>query len=175
MNFLDVVSTLNQVGFYDVVVPWLLFFGIVFGLLQNKQIITSERGINAIISAAIAFFIVAFTPAGTTIANFFSTLFGGAAMILSALLVLMLFAAITGLESIFKEGGNGQPPIKYIVVFVLVIFAYLVYSNAFGGATSMISNDTLVTILTLAFILGVIWIAMQGGGSSGGEGGGGGG
>ncbi len=171
MNFLDVVSTLNQVGFYDVVVPWLLFFGIVFGLLQNKQIITDERGINALIATAIAFFIVAFTPAGTTIANFFSTLFGGAGMIIGALLVLMLFAAIMGEQDAFKEGGNGQPPIKYAVVFVLLIFAYLVYANAFGGATSaMISNDTLVTLLTLVFILGVIWIAMQGGGG-GGEGG----
>ncbi len=170
MNFLDVLNVLNQVGFYDVVVPWLLFFGIIFGLLQNKKIITEERGINAIISAAIAFFIVAFTPAGTTLAQFFSTLFGGAGMIIGALLVLMLFAAIMGVENVFKEGGDKQPPIKYAVVIMLVIFAYLAYTNALGGyGRAGLSNDTLVVILTLAFILLVIWIAMSGGKGGGGN------
>ncbi len=162
MNFTDVIGILNQVGFYDFVLPWLLFFGIVFGLLQNKQIITSERGINAIISAAIAFFVVTYTPVGG-IAVYYSKLFGGAAMILSALLVFVLFVAIMGIE----VGGNGgifqENKVKYMVTGALIILAYIVFSNAYGGDFSLyIPQETWTVLFTFGFILLVVWIAVKG-------------
>ncbi len=163
MNFLDVIGILNQVGFYDFVLPWLLFFGIVFGLLQRTGIFGEDRGIIAIISAAIAFFVVNYTPVGG-IAAYYSRLFGGMSMILSALLVLVLFVAIMGFEIGGGKGGIFQEDkIKYIVVAALVILAWIVYNNAYGGGLSAgISQETMTVLFVFGFILLVIWIAMRG-------------
>ncbi len=171
VNFETVINELVNIGFYDVVLVWLLFFGVVFGLLQKSRLLgepQDARSINAIVSAAIAFFIILYNPGVVSKVVFYSTFFGSSAMVLSALLVIALFMGILGLEL----GGEGfwkdETMRKYIgpVVFLIVVLiGYALFSGALGmgtpGVNVGVSDDLLTMVFFVVFIVFVVWLATR--------------
>src|SRR3990167_10128684 len=66
MNFYyDLSATLQDLGFYDFILPFLLVFTIVFAVLEKTKILgvdedskTPKRNLNAIVAFSIALFVV---------------------------------------------------------------------------------------------------------------------
>jgi|SRR3989344_3245429 len=91
--FRDVITFFQQIGLYDVVLPFLLVFTIVFAILEKTKVLGTEKhdgheytkkNLNAITSFAIAFLVIAAkelveiinqTVAQAVIVLFFSILF----------------------------------------------------------------------------------------------------
>ncbi len=165
----SVVGNLEKLGFYDFVLPWLLFFALIFGILNKVEVLGKDKKINSIIAAVIAFFIVNFTPVGG-ISAYYSTLFGVWGMVGGVLLVLVLFIGVLGYKPgdltdvKGKDDKQKYPWAKPLIGLVLVVFAYLVYMQAVGVAAALtLSGDTLTLIFVGIFILLVLWFAVSGG------------
>src|SRR3989344_3599600 len=94
-DFIGLQNTLKSMGFYDFVLPWLLAFSIVFGILQTVMIFKKGTGTNeksntsvdAVIALAVAFYLTIFTPYSGFLSSFFGKLFGSSIVILSGVLV----------------------------------------------------------------------------------------
>ncbi|MCK5062332.1 MAG: hypothetical protein KAR23_00235, partial [Candidatus Aenigmarchaeota archaeon] len=105
MNLYDLVGNLKDVGFYDILLPWALFFAMTYGILttvgpfstkkeEGKKSV--DKTIPAIISMALAFFIIAYTPFGLTFGSYLAIMFGKGGTVLVGLLVILIFMSMAG-------------------------------------------------------------------------------
>ncbi len=161
----DVVGNLERLGFFDFVLPWLLFFALIRAILDKSGVVGDDKKITSIIAAVIAFFIVNFTPIGG-ISAFYSKTFGLGAQIIATLLIFVIFAGALGFKTYDKDGlfsdENHKKWIFIVIAIILAVFAFAVFAQASGGIGSIgLDNDTVTTILVLAFVLAVIFFAMN--------------
>ncbi len=166
VNFETVLGDLVRIGFYDVVLVWLLFFGVILGLLQRSKVLGGDKQIDTIVSAAIAFFIVLYNPGVVSKVVFYSTLFGSSAMVLSALLVIVLFLGILGIYSDQKlEGIASDRYVKLAIFIILVLIGYAIFTGALGGGMGSIrvSDDVITMAFLLIFVGFVVWVVSKGG------------
>jgi len=92
----NTLSFLRDFGFFDVVVPFLLFFAIVFALLEKTALLgKGKSNVNLIVALAVALLVVAVNKA----VNFISSVIPNMILIL---VLLVMFVMITGV--FFKEG-----------------------------------------------------------------------
>ncbi|MBI3413692.1 MAG: hypothetical protein HY051_06485 [Candidatus Aenigmarchaeota archaeon] len=177
-DFIALQNTLKAMGFYDFVLPWLLAFSIVFGILQTVNIFKKGKedkpntSVDAVISLAVAFYLTIFTPYSGFLSSFFSKLFGGSIIVLSGVLVLLMFIGIfgfniTGLLS--KKTGDKTEltpmGIGGLIGALIVAAGLFINANAgvfsFGG-TNLASGETLTLLLFFGIIGAVIWFVVSG-------------
>ncbi len=172
LDLTNIVGNLERLGFYDFVLPWLLFFAVILGVLNSSSVLGSDKKVNSIVAAVVAFFIVNFTPVGG-ISAYYSTIFGVGGMIAGVLVVLVILGGVLGFKpsdflALSQEGAGKKPeksPAAYAVVgILLVVFAYVAYAWAVGSTISglTLGGDTWTLIFILAFVLLVIWFATSG-------------
>ncbi len=155
---------------YEVIFPWVLTFAIIFGLLIKTGLFKGQsddktaRGVSGIISLVIGFFLVAFTPWGSSIGQFFVMASGTTMMFLMVILGIML---VIGLFSpkLLEAGTGWKGPATLIgIVFV----AWLLLGGAFGGGTSWFYygmwNDIVALVIILIVIGLMMWFVTSGGG-----------
>lgn len=96
--FENVMQLLTNYGFFAVLLPWLLIFAIVYGLLLKTKILGEQKNIIAIVSLALAFFVVASTNIVVALQNLIPT---ASYLIVAALLLLIIMGFF------FKDVGEG--------------------------------------------------------------------
>ncbi len=175
VDFIALQNTLKALGFYDFVLPWLLSFAIVFGIIDMAGIFSkrnptthvvesTNKGIEAIIALAFAFYVTLFTPFPGFLSSFFSKLFGNSIIVLSGVLVLLLFLGMVGLQPnrLLKDWG------EKLFVGLAVLIALLIFLNAggsvlgFGGITLVNATDWLTLLVFFGIIGFVIWLVVHG-------------
>ncbi|MBI3190280.1 hypothetical protein HYZ41_01100 [archaeon] len=136
------------IDFYGFFLPWIFTFAIVYGLLAKLNLF---GGKNDKISMALAFVIAFFVSAvgGPQLATFFTSIFGGAAMFLAGILVIILFAALLG-HTDFKHMG------ALVIVVIIGIFLFLSSSNQFISV-SVIGPDVASLIFWIVIIIVAIY------------------
>ena len=173
INFSGIVGKLAGLGFYSFVLPWLLVFAVVLGVLNVSGVFGTQKRINAIVAAVIAFFVTAFTPVGVSLAGYFTTLFGVGAMTIAVLLLIVVLSGVLGYKVKDFSSSAYYTPLIGIAVLVLAVLA-------FGAATGTdvsvdlpgLDSDTWTVIFILVFVLLAIWYAESGekaGGDTGGK------
>ncbi len=134
--FSESIDFLVKLGIYDVVLPFLLVFTIVFAILEKTKILGTEKvkdaevtkkNLNAMIAFVMAFFVVASTQIVAVINKSLSQIF----------LVLMLFISFLMLAGSFhqqtKEGfflDKGPWRSAFMAVTAIAIVA--IFLNAVG-------------------------------------------
>src|SRR3989338_5703172 len=91
----DLLGNLAQVGFFDLILPWTLFFAIVYGLLRKIDMFKNEK-IDLVIGVVLAFFGVNYTTFGVEIGSFLTRLFGVGGLVLSVVLLIVLLLPLLG-------------------------------------------------------------------------------
>src|SRR3989344_2824071 len=136
--------------FYGFLLPWLFTFAIVYGLLSKLGLFGDKKSdkINIALAFVIAFFVTG--AAGPQLAAFFINLFGGAAVYLAGILVIILFLALIGYD-MTKLSGR----VYVIVVIIIGIFLFLGSTGSLIGY-AVVSSDVAV----LAFWIVIIVIAV---------------
>ena len=134
--------------FYGFLLPWIFTFAVVFGLLSKVKTF-DNKNINVALSFVIAFFVTG--AAGPQLAAFFINLFGGAAVYLAGILVLILFMAILG----FDLTKTFSHKIYLIAIILIAVGLFLGSTGNFVGYVVIDSN-----IATLAFWLVIIVMAV---------------
>ena len=167
INFSGIVGNLASLGFYDFVLPWLLFFAVILGVLNAVKIFGENSRVNAIIAAVLAFFIVAYTPIGTSMGAFLVTMFGVGGMFIAALLLLLLLVGVLGFNLKNAFGSDGKPNWGLIlVILVLLLLVAWIFSTVTGTGIGLsipgLDSATWTIIFVIVFVLLVIYWATCG-------------
>ena len=146
--FTVLVANLQMLGFFGFVLPFVLFFAIVYALLIRSKWIENNR-IIGVISLVFAFFIVGY--GGAPFGTFLTQLFGAGAALLAGILVLVLMLAMTGAK--FDDVLGKSTGVSAIVVIIgIIVFASLL------GILGVRVNDQTVATLVMIIVFGaVVW------------------
>lgn len=174
----NAIEFLRNFGFFDVVLPFLLVFTIVFGILEKTKILGIEgkeklpkKNLNAMVAFVIGFFVVA----ASNIVAVIQTSLPAITMVLLIIVVLMLL-----LGSFAGEAGEGgfnlweKAGWKWIIGIFVLVSVILIFVNAFGYMGVLFSlfeegfNSSFITtiVLLVLIVLAVYWVV---GGKRGGN------
>lgn len=162
--FREALLFLNDIGVYDVVLPMLLIFSIVFAILEKTKIFGEEKmngqnvtrkNINAMVAFVCAFFVVASAQLVATIHK----------LVADVALVLVTFVMFMILLGVFREDGKNALEGTWQKTFMWIAFISiaLIFFNAVGwlqiawGYFAFNWDSTFAaTILLLAIMVGFI-------------------
>jgi hypothetical protein len=127
-NFADTISYLDNIGFYEVALPFLLVFTVVFAILQKIKLFGAEsKKFNAVIALIMAFLVVR-TGAIVEVMNLFLPKISLIAIIIIS--ILLLLGILLGKEQTSFTGPLGG--IAVILALGGVIVSFLSSSGALG-------------------------------------------
>jgi hypothetical protein len=145
------VSNLNQLGFFGFLLPWLLMFAVVYGLLLKSKALGENQKIIGVVALVAAFFVVGY--GGPLVGTFFQNLFGIAAMILGGIIVIVLFVSMAGGDiTKLVENKAIMALIAGVGIIVLVV--------ALGTFGVKVSSDVAAAIfMVIVMAIAVYFIA----------------
>jgi len=152
--FGTLVSNLNAMGFYGFVLPWLLVFALVYGILIGSKIFGDDKKAPGLIAIVIAFFVTAYSGIG----SFFITLSGFGAMLFAALLIVVMFFALVGFKMEYMKAAFEG---KWTWVIFLAVLGIIVFFVVGGGSISgiTVSNEVLAAVFMIIVIaLAIVFI-----------------
>jgi hypothetical protein len=117
LSFEDIISKWDQAGVFSVLLPFLLIFAIIYGILGSTKVLGDNRGVSVIISAVIGLFVVRIEGIATFMVTLFSGLGVGLSVLLMILLLTGLFLGPKNLDSWF----NGYIGIGLLIAAIIVI------------------------------------------------------
>ena len=155
-NFSDFIVQLDKMGFYDVALPFLLIFTIVFAVLQKVQIFGDKsKNFNAVIALVMAFLVVRSTAIVETMNLFLPKVSLISVVIISALLLVGLLLGKTSSGFTGILGGLGM-----ILALVALGWSFFGSSDALGfelpSWLDMSSADTNFWIAIIFFVV-IFW------------------
>jgi drug/metabolite transporter (DMT)-like permease len=131
-TFRGVIDFFDQVGLYDVVLPFILVFTIVFAILEKTKVLGTEevsgkhytrKNLNAMVSFVISFLVIA----SSQLVEIITTV---SSQIVILLMLSVLFLLLVG--SFYKdaEGGYLQGGWKTFFIFIMFIGIVLIFLGA---------------------------------------------
>lgn len=160
-NFL---FNLEQMGVFSFLLPFLLIFALVYGVLTNVKLLGENKAINAVLSISIALMALQFNFVGI----FFSEIFPRLGVGLSIILVVMIL-----LGSFINFNDSSNKWIKWVfgalggLIALIVIFQSLGSSFSFGGMgffnLGYFFNNWGGTILLTLVVVGIVFGIIFGG------------
>ena len=91
---IDIAGLLTQwqtLGVFSYVLPFLLIFALVFGILAQAKFLGENKGVNSVIALAVALLALQFPVVPTFFASITSNLAIGLTVLLSVLILMGLF------------------------------------------------------------------------------------
>ena len=162
----NLFASLQQSGFFDYVLPFLLIFAIVYAILMKSSLFDS-KAINAIISLAVGLMALQFPLVPRFFAEIFPQLGVGLAIILIAIVLLSIFSKET-------EDNKLQNVINYVIFGVAgLIFLVIVLNSldlvTWGFEGGFFYNIPWGTIIPVALVILAIWAIIKSGGNNQGK------
>jgi len=155
-GFGDLLSKLESAGFFSYVIPFLLLFALVFGILTKTKIFQDNQAVVGIISFSVALMALQFD----FVAGFFSQLFPRLGIGLSILLVILITIGL------FTDPHNELINWILFAVSVIIILSVLIKtSNAVGWSSftnGWISQNIEVIIAGIVMIIIIALIVNSG-------------
>lgn len=158
---------LREIGFFDFLMPFILFFAIIYGALEKTKVFgEGRRDINSVIALVIA--LVATTTAMVTkaLAGFLPWVGFIAIVVVSFLMVVALMIGDVSELAKIKYFKEGVVVVVAIIMLVIVVFALgLDKIIASSGAGSGISETdiALIVIIVVGLIAFAIFMKSDGG------------
>ncbi|MBT4376793.1 hypothetical protein HOD29_05450 [archaeon] len=144
----------EQAGVFSYLLPFLIIFALVFGVLSKLKLFGENKGINAIISLAVGLMSLQFN----FVSVFFSEIFPRMGMALSVILVLLVLAGLF-LNPKSKGLMNGIMVVVLLIVVVVVLTSFNSISFFTGfGSGGWFRYNWQIVIGILAFVGAIIWI-----------------
>ncbi len=168
------IQFLQSFGFFDIVLPFLLVFTVVFGILEKTKIFgkektgdkeTTRKNINAMVAFTVAFFVVAATKVVSIIQV-------ALPLVILVLIFIIAFLVLFGAtmsegELNFWDGKNKK--LKGVFVFGIFIAMIAIILGGFGLLQDTVNyiyenfaGTAVTSIIFLLIVLGAIWFVMSG-------------
>ncbi|MBI4144144.1 hypothetical protein HY486_02765 [Candidatus Woesearchaeota archaeon] len=165
----NAVQYLQNIGFLDLIIPFILFFAIFFAILQRINIFQRngqpDRKLNTIISAALALAIVLPHAAGVVPTNYDpiillnSILPSAGITILIALLAIILIGFTGGAGFTTPNLLSSLVGIASLIALVLIAL-YAVFPNS--APLQFLKDPVLQSVIVVLAVLGlVVWFVMS--------------
>ena len=145
----DVLSSWEQAGFFSYLLPFLLIFALVFGILTQIQLFKENKAINAIIALVVGLISISLP----IVPQFFSAIFPLLGIGLAVILVVLIFV---GMFIDPEKGG-----IFYVLMgigAVIVVVVLVQTAGALGWSSGQWWVDNWPMIAGAVFILVIIAI-----------------
>ncbi len=175
----NAINLLQDFGFFSVVLPFLLVYALVYGLLAKTAMFSSgpasssSDSVNQVVALAIGAFVIT----STDVVNSMLGIIPQAAFLLVVVLLLMMVAGLVGVTStgLFSDDGKLTKYTGPIFAAVILVFLMIIDAGVEGGIPIIhqlnelligsqpfiLQGEALSTILGLTFVLGipiaVIW------------------
>lgn len=166
-NTLDFFDTL---GVFDVIMPFLLVFTIVFAILEKTKIfgmekigdnLYSRKGLNSIVAFAMALIFVASS-------QLVGIALGAVAQFVLLLLLPILFLLLVGTFHTGEEEfvlSKGWQTVFYVILFVGIMLVFLGQLGwldvAYDWALSNYNSQIFASFVFLAVMVGGIWLVVR--------------
>ncbi|MFH1210715.1 MAG: hypothetical protein V1645_02250 [archaeon] len=118
IDFVNIISDLESVGFYDVVLPFFLIFTIIFGILEKTSIFGKDSHKFNIVIALVAGFLMVRNDTLVALMNRFLP---NVSMFVLVIIALLIVLGIFGIQS--DKWGGGLLFVFFIIGLVGVIWA----------------------------------------------------
>ena len=133
--FGNAMASLRTLGFFDIVMPFLLVFAILYGVLERSKIFGEDRhDLNAVIAMAIALIVVGTSWVVGLITGFLPWVGLLAVLFLGILLLLMMF-----IEDFSKIQESGA--MKWIVAIIIPILMLIALKAAGFNLIAWVSDN----------------------------------
>jgi hypothetical protein len=177
--FGDSINFLVKLGVYDIILPFLLVFVLVFALMEKTKVLGTERirdgdkeieitkkSLNAMVAFVIGFFVVASTQLVAVINQSLSQIF-------LLLLLVVCFMLVWGSfheqrkEGFFLDPKNKHHKFYYnALMFIVFIAIAMIFMNALGWLDAIYgfmkdnwNTDYVAAVIFIAIIVGFMaWI-----------------
>jgi len=146
------LGNLVEIGFFDLLLPWMLFFTLLYVVFRKTNLFVEESQ-NITISLVISLFIINFTTFGLSFALFLTKSFGYMAIGIVFVLIAWIFCGMLGVDTISIVRNNST------VFFAIGVFlAFIVSIKIFGSYISIgTSSGMLITIFFIICVFGGIY------------------
>ncbi len=119
----NLLSYWEQVGVFSYVLPFLLIFAVVFGILMRIKVLGDNRSLNAVIALVIGLLALQFE----LVPIFFSEIFPRVGVALSIILALLV------LSGLFLDPNSKYVSYGLLAVGVIIFLAVLVKTSGYLG------------------------------------------
>ena len=149
----EILNTWAQAGVFAYVLPFLIIFAIIFGILNKSQVLGNNKGVQATLAIAIGLISLQFDLVSNFFANIFPYLGMGIAILLAALILLGL-------------GTEGEKWGKYIWLVLGIVIFFVVIASSFSSISFLSWSSPFfqqygTLFFTFLFIAVLIWFVVK--------------
>lgn len=150
-EFGNIIDSLAQLGFFSYVLPFLLVFAIIYGILTKVKLFGDKNAINAVIALAIGLIALQFEAVPMFFSDIFPRLGIGLAVILVLLILIGLFMP-------------NQPWIGYVLFAVSALIFITILFQSIGASSGVFLwlENNWTMLIALAFVILVFVVAVIG-------------
>ncbi len=151
----DMFFQWEQAGFFQYLLPFLLIFALVFGILTQIKLFKDNKSINGIIAFVVGLLALQFEM----VPQFFAEIFPRLGIALSIILVIII---VLGL---FLNSEKDSDPMKWVLLGVGVVILIIVLiktAGALGWSSGWWWQENWPMVAGVVFILAVIGIIVGG-------------
>ena len=172
-GFAGVLTFLDKMGFYDIILPFLLIFTVVFAILEKTKVLGTEeingvrytkKNLNSIVAFAIGFLVVASTRLVAAINEIMANV---------VLLLLLSVSFLLLIGSFFKEDEDvylKEGPWRTFFMFLMFFGVMIIFLHSFGWLniawdwmTQHWQTNFVATIVLFIFIILFMYYIVEGG------------
>lgn len=176
MNFYDLMGTLARMGVWDIILPFMLIFTIVYATLTSTIYSGDERKKFAtILSLVIAFGVIiphaiGAYPRNADVVEIINTALPNVALITVGILGLFILLGMFGIELKLQSA-----PILWVIILLSVGAIIYVFGSAGGSRWQIprwlgfLGDSDTQALLIVVIVFGILIKVITGGGKSGGE------
>jgi hypothetical protein len=162
-GFQQIITNMQQMGFFQFLFPFLLTLAILFGLLEwafggEKEKRKIPKSANALISLIISFFVMLWTVSNPGVVAFFANISGYWLVAGSGILFILILLALVGVktEQHFLSSLWG----KWALILTIIAIGVVIFFGAGGqsliGVPYWMFSSELWTIVFFIIILAVV-------------------
>jgi hypothetical protein len=160
-SFTEMLNQWDSIGVFDYILPFLIVFAIVFGILSKANIFGDNKGVNVILALALGLL----SLVGNYVPRFFQAITPNLAIGLSVLLAAIIFLGLWAKEETYGKVVNWG-----LVILGALIFIFVIYSSFEGnvGGLGYLWDEYGPALITLLILIGIIALVIFWGKESGG-------
>lgn len=149
------LQTWQNIGVFEFLLPFMLVFAIIFGILSQAKFLGENKAVNATIALAIGLFAILFPQARLFFAQISSNMAIGVVVLLAALIMLGLFVDFSDTKN--KGWRNALAGFGGLIALVVILVS-LSSDNFIGGFWwwSMYWPEIVVGLVVVGAIIAII-------------------
>lgn len=146
-SFGELLAYMEQVGFFAYVLPFLLIFALVFGILTRTQIFKNNKAINGVIAFVVGLLALQFN----FVPVFFSEIFPRLGIGLAVILALLILAGL------FFDPNNKWVSYGLLVIGVIVFIVVIIQTAGWvGWYSGFWWYDNWPKVLLVLVVIGIL-------------------